>query len=360
MNLPPIEIDCTVELLEDTPSGVPVVRPVIIIPVEGYNWISYQIAYYKSSGLSNAEIGKEFETLVRKFMWFPTIGLLTDKKTLISTLMAMTMTETTHHNPGYILKYPNIIFSKYGFKRGYQSFLNYFLRPPFTSVTPQYGMVSPYLTFVYSTNRERFATALTKIENKKSFSPDETTTANQLIAQFNIFLNVMCQYCYNWKQIQDSIRLSVGNNVNGVSLMQSELAPICLFILQCELKNEFDLNRVELVFTEKQLPFFKVNYVPEKVLVRTPDFYRINNEYLLYNDAINFKLIIEEYQGSDPTKDFRPYYETMYMGNAFPKALLEGGRRRGRNHRSRRTRIKHRKTKGRKQKINRKKTKRRF
>jgi hypothetical protein len=335
----PIEIYCSTEIIErDEGSGYEVARPLIFIPVEGYNWISHEVAYYKSSGQSNTLTDTDFKTRVRKFMWFPTIGLLSE-----NSFMAELMSQTEQpHNPGYILKYINLVFKNYGMKKSTQPFWNYFLRPPFTSTTSEYGMVSPYLQFI------NFENILSKMKSNQRLKADERARAVTKINEFTDFLTVMTNYCYNWRQIQDSIRLSVNNKVDGVDLFSSDLADICNFILQSHLINEYNSNTVDLQLTTEKLPFFNVEYVPSEVLLRSENDKQINS-FLLYNSAINYELMIKKYEPSD---NFKTYYDTMYLGKPFD---ITGGYRRKYRH----SKNKKQKTKRRNKNINRKKSKRR-
>jgi hypothetical protein len=320
-------IYCTTKYLEylnapDKPK-VEVVRPLIVIPVEGYHWITPRIAYYKSSGSSNAGTDNKLKQLIRKYMWFPTIMIFTERDdTLIRKIMKIS-TPDAKFADGYILKYPSPIFSKYGPNQSVQMGSVAFYRQPFIDISPQYGMLSPYLKLdiLYSKY----------LETRTRLPQEHAKQAATKLEDFQTFIGVMYQYCYNWKQIQDSIRLSLNTftqegeklKVNDIQLDENvELMDMCNFVLTHVIVNEFtrDPSIREMTAPEK-IKFSRNNIrvIYEESLVRTDCPKSIIN-FLFYNSAINERLCetsvpASKHYNNDEIKEmFRPYYDTMYLG----------------------------------------------
>ena len=123
-------IICDTEAIEIVTSTIegqePLVlrRKMITIPVEGYNWISPSIAYYKSSSLSNTLSDKDFERKIRKYMWFPTIGLIQENSLIKN---ALRISKDPKEN-GFIIKYIYKVFTLIRNKpEVFYPMLNYFL-----------------------------------------------------------------------------------------------------------------------------------------------------------------------------------------------------------------------------------------
>jgi hypothetical protein len=320
-------IYCTTQYLEylKVPGkhDVEVVRPLIVIPVEGYNWITPRIAYYKSSGSSNARTDTQLKELIRKYMWFPTIMIFADKgDTLIQEMMRIS-TPDAKFADGYILKYPSPIFSIYGHNRSVQTGSVAFYRQPFTDTLPQYGTLSIYLKQNAQFN-EYF-------KNRVKFPKEEGNTARDELTDFQTFIGVMYQYCYNWKQIQDSIRLSLNTitqegqqlTVNEKTIHQdTKLMRMCDFVLTHVIDHEFTQNPSIREMTEEENIIFSRNNIRviyEESLVRT-DCPKSIKHFLSFNSAINEILCdtsvpaSKHYNNNKIKEMFRPYYDTMYFG----------------------------------------------
>ena len=219
------EINCDIQILEivhntidQTLSPIELTRNIITVPAEGYNWVSPNIAYYKSSGLSNAARDETDDNLVRQYMWFPTIGLVQEN----SLMDLMFKINNNKKINGFIIK--NILpdLYKLGFVLSeFPPFARSVLNDTFTSYNKYF--MSPYAEFLYG----------------NTYNSANQTNANAEIHKFINFIFIMAQYCYNWKQIQYSVRLSINNIIDGVSLSDSKFKNICNFILSHDLENEF-------------------------------------------------------------------------------------------------------------------------
>ena len=294
-------VTCNTETIEivPPPEGKPPLilrRRIVTIPVEGrYEWISPSIAYYKSSSLSNAPDDSPFQKKIRKYMWFPTIGLIQDNS-LIKNALRIGGYPT---NNGFIVKYIHQVFELFNKTAHFPKSFDYVLSTNFKLLTK--WAISPYLKWL----------------GYKYKSNDPVALA--LIQDFIEFVYVMIQYCYNWTQIQDALRLSLENDVDGVKLIDSEFKDICLFILSHELKDEFTGYLAEIV--PKPGPISKITVVFAEQMTTSSNNSSTINAHLNSVGAINYNLLIEQIPPGTPDKEIKtlmiPYYETMYLGKKF-------------------------------------------
>jgi hypothetical protein len=359
-----IEVEIAEPVLRETvtPDSPPIkmhYRPIVCIHVEGYNWISPKICYYKSTSLSNARTSTPDETLIRKYMWFPTIGVL-QPNTLIKKMFECADKDKPN---GFIVKYIREIFNKMPKGRNIigPCMINYLFSPNF-KVYSEYLKLCPYTVFLHGPKYDRTKT-------KERY--DE-------IQSFIDFIALMCIYCYNWRQIQDSIRLSIDNEVDGVSLLDSKFGNICSFILHYDLIDECGSPH----FVKRSSPLEKI-VTSRLILMRHPDGDKPTeetvmlddpeqiNRYLLGQEAINYDLMIQRLQEPVETHEaspsasapasasasasasdlhetpwgpreisrryaheielFKPFFETLYYGKPFGIHGKKGGRRSRKN-----------------------------
>jgi hypothetical protein len=164
--------------------------------------------------------------------------------------------------------------------------MNYLLSPKF-KVYSQYLELCPYTEFLHGPIYDG-----TKSKERR----DE-------IQSFVNFIALMCIYCYNWRQIQDSIRLSIDNEVDKIFLLDSKFGNICSFILHYDLIDECGSPH----FVKRSSPLEKI-VTSRLELMRHPDGDKPTeetfmlddpeqiNRYLLGQEAINYDLMIQRLQ----------------------------------------------------------------
>lgn len=333
----------TVNILENVKSStggpdLEIKRPLVIIPVEGYNWISENIAYYKSSSMSNQKNDRGSETKIRKYMWFPTPGLLEEGSFLFQLYKQYNDENGGDFMPveGYIVKYIAPIFSlykKFVSKLRYppssnQFFSNYLYYQNFSGYSPP-SLIPPYLEFINFEEKQKAKGVTAGAKQKEGV---------KLINNFMEFINVMTQYCYNWKQIQDAVRLSWYETVrdeteNDITLAESEFKDICAFILNYDIENQFNPNVLNIKCVKRASPLSPFNVVHDNETTikhfSTESADKINTGYLAYNQAINEELLMKPKQETTYTiEQFKPYYDTMYLGQPFIVTPVGGKKKR--------------------------------
>jgi len=307
-------------------------RPFIYINVRGYNWISEYVAYYKSSSTSNAMNDTDVKRRIRKYMWFPILGTIQE-----NTLIQKEFIEANDPKiDGYLVKYITPIFKKL-IKIPLQLFILNWGVPGsrmdggLWSYT-KYGDISPYVKFIY--NKKNYTEV-------KAVYPDNVVFSE--IEKFSNFLKVLTDYCYNWKQIQDSIRLSLDNVVDGIRLIDSEFGKMCEFILCHDFDNEFGKNptlvpitpltKITVIHAINSKPFPKWNSSDFDSLQHYESSQDIN-AFLLTSHAINQDLMMKPINAvtSQMLSDmFEPYLNTLYYGKQYKETQqneeIRGGRR---------------------------------
>jgi hypothetical protein len=299
-----LEITCNTEYIEIVQPNEEGLQPMVLkrkfitIPVEGYNWITPSIAYYKSSALSNAATDSDFKRKLRAYMWFPTIGLMQENSLIDNVYKSIRNTKPQ----GFIIKNVPTDLSNAGW-RVRQSPFDYFYSPAFTAYSRY--IISPYLIWLgYSYDPKN--PAITAITSKK-------------IQDFQNFMDIMRQYCYNWKQIQDAVRLSLENTVDGIKLeVSEEYGDICKFILSHTLTSQ-KLDASTTLTECTLMPKMKVN-IAQEMSISSEDVLLLNG-HLLSVDALNENLLITPPNSTeDIKKQFDPYFMTMTLGVTFTKS----------------------------------------
>ena len=291
-------------------------RPLIYINVRGYNWISEYIAYYKSSSTSNAMDDNDMERRIRKYMWFPILGTIQD-----NTLIQKEFIEANDPKiDGYLVKYISPIFKKLIKTPLQLFFLNWgipghHMNGRLWSYTKYSDDISPYVKFIYKKNN------YTEV---KAHHKDMVVFSE--IEKFSNFLKVLTNYCYNWKQIQYSIRLSLDNVVDGVRLIDSEFKQMCEFILYHDFDNEFDKNPKLIPITPltKITVIHAINSKPFPTW-NTSDFESLQqyessqdiNAFLLTAGAINYGLMMKQVNAVEEPELIKPYFDTLYYGKQY-------------------------------------------
>lgn len=241
-------------------------------------------------------------------MWFPTIGLIQENSLIKN---ALRISKDPKEN-GFIIKYIYKVFTLIRNKpEVFYPMLNYFLLYQNFAAYNKF-IISPYLEWLGY-----------RYDNYYSKNQAKTT---ELINKFRDFVFVMTQYCYNWKQIQDSLRLSLENVVDGIKLIDSEFKDICLFILSHNLKDEFKGVVATKIETNPN-PISKITVVFAKEMTTSSEDPSVINEHLHKIGAINYNLLIEPISPDTSEEDIKaaitPYYNTMFLGKNFS---ISGGK----------------------------------
>ena len=299
------QIICDITVLEFVPNTInpnlppmELRRSMITVPVEGYNWVSPKCVYYKSSGISNASTDKPDERLVRQYMWFPTVGLV-QQNSLIDLMFKCIGSEKIN---GFFIKNLRVDLRTL-YESGVLTLTN-FETKILDGIFGSYNkyVVSPYLEFL------------------REVMPSTTVTNeifNTEIALFNVFISIMSQYCYNWKQVQYSVRVSSRNIVNDVTLLMSKFKNVCLFILNYDLEGEFGRTPT---WKKLETPLTPISVTFSQTMHSSGDPIVINN--LLSNQlAVNNELIITP-QNPDMSKEdiktiMTPFKNTLILGKPF-------------------------------------------
>ena len=275
-------------------------RNIITVDVKGYNWVSQRCAYYKSSGMSNASTDDNDKILIRKYMWFPILGLV-QENSLIDSMFKSIKSEK---DPGYFIK--NI---RVDLRNLYNGNLN--------SLT---NFESSILDATFNSYDNRFfdptyLVFLREIMQGTNVSKD---VFDAEIKNFNKFIAVMSQYCYNWKQVQYSVRLSYNNIVDTVPLSSSIFNNACLFILNYDLQDEF--SAISSLWVKVEPPLTPIRITFSETMQTIEDPILINN-LLLRKLAVNEELIIIPQNPTISTEEIQtklyPFRRTVILGTPF-------------------------------------------
>ena len=308
MEYPPIEeAICDITVSEFVPNTInPTLPPmrlerkIITVPVEGYNWVSQRCAYYKSSGMSNASTDDNDKILIRKYMWFPILGLV-QENSLIDSMFKSIKSEK---DPGYFIKNIRVdLRTLYnGNLNSLTNFESSILDATFNSYDTRF-FVSTYLDF------------LSEIMPGANVSKEFFDTEIKI---FNKFIGVMSQYCYNWKQVQYSVRLSYNNIVDTVPLLTSIFKNACLFILNYDLQDEF--SAISSLWVKVETPLTPIRITFSETMQTIEDPILINN-LLLRKLAVNKELIITPQNPTISTEEIKtklyPFRRTVILGEPF-------------------------------------------
>jgi hypothetical protein len=315
MDQPPIEeLICDITVLEFVPNTInPTLPPmrlernIITVPVQGYQWVSQRCVYYKSSGMSNASTDDEDKMLIRKYMWFPILGLV-QLNSLIDLMFKSIGSIGSIKKNGFFIKNIRVdLGSLYnGNVNTLTNFESKILDATFNSYDTRF-FVSTYLDFL----REIMPGA----NVSKEFFDTE-------IKIFNKFIGVMSQYCYNWKQVQYSVRLSYNNIVDTVPLLTSIFKNACLFILNYDLQDEFSVISSLWVKLGTQLTPITITF--SQTMQTIEDTIVINN-LLLRNLAVNEELIITPQNPTISKEEIKtkinPFRRTLISGTPFTNTV---------------------------------------
>jgi hypothetical protein len=311
-------------LLEEGPivDGKPVYsscRNFLTIPVE-YEWPTEKIAYYKSTSTSNARRDSTVERIVRAYFWFPTLGVLQRGSPVEQAInKGITHEHEEYRYPGYIVKYTKKIEYLFGdifLNYGYRGLYQYFIATSMPANLNQYNafIKSQYVQYLIDSGTIVVSVAdptnPTKTELKEindkyntpfthSYSlcrPGGECSAESTIelpltfwSALDDIINVMSQYCYNWRQIQDAILLSWDNKVDGVKLSDSGFKYACNFILNydlLEIRQRTTTNKFEnLSFIKREVPLIPFRVIAASTIIRKTPVEMI--EYLYSNGAIS-------------------------------------------------------------------------
>jgi hypothetical protein len=162
--------------------------------------------------------------------------------------------------------------------------------------------VSPYLEFL----RGISSTTVTK----------EYFT--QEMGLFGLFIGIMSGYCYNWKQVQYSIRISSNTMVDGVTLLDSKFKNVCNFSLNHNLLNEF--GQGEVSWEKLAIPLTPILITFSQPTPRPIASHDVN--YLLSRRfAVNNALIMTPQKSDMSPEDIKsglkPFENTMIFGQPF-------------------------------------------
>jgi hypothetical protein len=315
MDQPPIEEPiCDITVLEFVPNTInPTLPPmrlernIITLPVEGYQWVSQRCVYYKSSGMSNASTDDEDKMLIRKYMWFPILGLVQPNSLIDLMFKSIGSIGSIKKNGVFIKNIRVDLRSLYnGNVNTLTNFESKILDARFNSYDTRF-FVSTYLDFL----REIMPGA----NVSKEFFDTE-------IKIFNKFIGVMSQYCYNWKQLQYSVRLSYNNIVDTVPLLTSIFKNACLFILNYDLQNEFSVILSLWVKLDTQLTPITITFSQTMQTIEDPI---VINNILLRKLAVNEELIITPQNPTISKEEIKtkinPFKGTLILGTPFTNTV---------------------------------------
>jgi hypothetical protein len=279
-------------------------RKIITVDVEGYNWVSRRCAYYKSSGMSNASTDDNDKILIRKYMWFPILGLV-QENSLIDSMFKSIKSEK---KPGYFIKNIRVDLGDLynGNLNSLTKFESRILDATFNSYDNRF-FDPTYLVF------------LREIMQGTNVSKE---VFDEEINNFNKFIAVMSQYCYNWKQVQYSVRLSYNNIVDTVPLSSSIFNNACLFILNYDLQDEF--SAISSLWVKVETPLTPIRITFSETMQTIEDPILINN-LLLRKLAVNEELIIIPQNPTISTEEIKtklyPFRRTVILGTPFTNTV---------------------------------------
>jgi hypothetical protein len=227
---------------------------------------------------------------IREYMWFPTLGFLI-KDTVVDGLL---LSNGLNKPKGFIVK--NI-----------DEYLeNEYLK----KIGKTMKTIPPY--FIHAIMKGGYTELKFWLKNKHEQLYKHHL---QLNAQLSEIINILTQYCYNWKQVQDSIRLSY----NAIPAEDTYFKILCDFILEHTIENEYEKSKAKLIEDTHEKEYYDI--VPKtKRLPETSVAVKLN-KYLLKKHALN------ELMFSTEPVDLTIILNTLILGQPYLPTREKGGKK---------------------------------